>query len=151
MTSFIHQHFAQFSPVQMVLWSLYLIAAVALPLYHIPPTLRYLRGNNGIGDACIRTEVIQSSLRVPALLFSVFVVPSCRYSFRSFSTCSAASRASGRCTTQRDAGTTEVPLPIRDRMSCFPAWFRFLVQRPPSARADGCSRIPSFPLPTGLR
>ena len=76
MTSFIHQHFAQFSPVQMVLWSLYLIAAVALPLYHIPPTLRYLRGNNGIGDACIRTEVIQCGLRVPALLFSVFVMPS---------------------------------------------------------------------------
>ena len=76
MTSFIHQHFAQFSPVQVVLWSMYLVAAVTLPLYHITPTLKYLRGNSGIGDACIRTEVIQCSLRVPALLFAVFVVPS---------------------------------------------------------------------------
>ena len=76
MTSFIHQHFAQFSALQTVLWSLYLVAAVTLPLYHITPTLKYLRGTSGIGDACIRTEVIQCSLRVPALSFSVFVVPS---------------------------------------------------------------------------
>jgi hypothetical protein len=74
MTSFIHQHFAQLSPFQIALWLLYLVAAVMLPLYHIPPTLRYLRGNGGIGDASIRTEVIQCGLRVPALLFSMFVV-----------------------------------------------------------------------------
>ena len=74
--SFIHQHFPQFSPFQMVLWFMYLTAALALPLYHITPVLKYLRGSNGIGDACIRTEVIQCGWRVPALLFSVFVVPS---------------------------------------------------------------------------
>ena len=73
-TSFIHQHFAQFSPFQMVLWFMYLTAAVTLPLYHITPVLKYLRGNNGIGDACIRTEVIQCGWRLPALLFSLFVV-----------------------------------------------------------------------------
>lgn len=67
---------AAFSPLQIALWWMYLIAAVTLPLYHIPPTLRYLRGNSGIGDACIRTEVIQCGLRVPALFFSVLVVPS---------------------------------------------------------------------------
>lgn len=76
MTSFLHQHFAQFSPAQAVLWFTYLTAAVTLPLYHITPVLKYLRGNNGIGDACIRTEVIQCGWRLPALLFSIFVVPS---------------------------------------------------------------------------
>ena len=76
MTSFIHQHFAQFTAFQMALWSMYLVAAVTLPLHHITPTLKYLRGTSGIGDACIRTEVIQCGLRVPALSFSVFVVPS---------------------------------------------------------------------------
>jgi hypothetical protein len=75
-SSFIQQHFAQFSPAQMVLWLMYLIAALTLPMYHITPTLKYLRGNSGIGDACIRTDVIQCCWRVPALLFSVFVVPS---------------------------------------------------------------------------
>jgi hypothetical protein len=75
-TSFIHQHFAQFSPLQAVLWSMYLVAALTLPLYHITPALKYLRGNSGIGDACIRTEIVQCGWRIPALLFSVFVVPS---------------------------------------------------------------------------
>ena len=74
--SFIHQHFPQFSPFQTVLWFMYLTAAVTLPLYHITPVLKYLRGTSGIGDACIRTEAIQCGWRVPALLFSVFVVPS---------------------------------------------------------------------------
>jgi hypothetical protein len=59
-----------------VLWSLYLMAALMLPLYQIKPTLKYLRGHSGIGDACIRTEVIQCGWRVPALMFSVFVAPS---------------------------------------------------------------------------
>ena len=74
--SLLHQHFPQFSPFQTVLWFMYLTAAVTLPLYHVTPVLRYLRGTNGIGDACIRTEVIQCGWRLPALLFSVFVVPS---------------------------------------------------------------------------
>ena len=55
---------------------MYLTAAVTLPLCHITPVLKYLRGNNGIGDACIPTEVIQCGWRLPALLFSLFVVPS---------------------------------------------------------------------------
>jgi hypothetical protein len=75
-TSLIHLDFAQFSPVQVLLWSAYLLAALMLPLYHIAPVLKYRRGNSGIGDACIRTEVIQFGWRVPALAFSVFVVPS---------------------------------------------------------------------------
>ena len=64
------------SDVQLALWSFYLVAALVLPLYHVRPIVRYLRGTSGIGDACIRTECIQCLWRVPALLFSVFVLPS---------------------------------------------------------------------------
>jgi hypothetical protein len=67
---------AHFSEFQTLLWSAYLLAAVMLPVYHLRPILKYLRGHNGIGDACIRTETIQCLWRVPALLFSVFVAPS---------------------------------------------------------------------------
>lgn len=76
MITLVGQHFAEFSSVQVVLWSMYLMAALMLPLYHIKPTLKYLRGSSGIGDACIRTEVIQCGWRVPALMFSMFVAPS---------------------------------------------------------------------------
>lgn len=58
------------------LWLMYLIAAVMLPVYHVRPILKYLRGNGGIGDACKRTEAIQCLWRLPALMFSIFVVPS---------------------------------------------------------------------------
>jgi hypothetical protein len=61
---------------QGVLWCAYLLAAIMLPAYHVPPILKYLRGTGGIGDACIRTELIQCLWRLPALLFSVFVLPS---------------------------------------------------------------------------
>lgn len=73
---FFDRHLAQFSDFQSLLWSAYLLAAVMLPVYHLRPILKYLRGNSGIGDACIRTETIQCLWRVPALLFSVFVTPS---------------------------------------------------------------------------
>jgi|GEM_PF-2845953 len=61
---------------QQVLWCTYLVAAVVLPLCHVRPILRYLRGTSGIGDACIRTEAVQCLWRVPALMFSLFVAPS---------------------------------------------------------------------------
>ena len=64
------------STFQGVLWLMYLLAAMMLPIYHVRPILKYLRGSSGIGDACVRTEVIQCGWRVPALLFSIFVVPS---------------------------------------------------------------------------
>lgn len=76
MTTFLDQHLANLNAFQAVLWCMYLVAAVMLPAYHVRPILKYLRGSNGIGDACIRTEMIQSGWRVPALLFSIFVVPS---------------------------------------------------------------------------
>ncbi len=59
-----------------MLWSAYTLAALMLPAYHLHPILRYLRGDSGICDACIRTEAIQYLWRMPALLFSVFVTPS---------------------------------------------------------------------------
>jgi hypothetical protein len=64
------------NPFQVAVWSLYLLAAVVLPSYHLRPILKYLRGNSGIGDACIHTEAIQCLWRVPALMFSIFVAPS---------------------------------------------------------------------------
>ena len=62
--------------MQTALWCLYMLAALVLPVYHVRPILRYVRGCSGIGDACLRTEVIQCGWRVPALMFSVFVAPS---------------------------------------------------------------------------
>lgn len=59
-----------------MLWSAYTLAALMPPAYHLHPILRYLRGESGICDACIRTEAIQYMWRMPALLFSVFVTPS---------------------------------------------------------------------------
>ena len=46
------------------------------PMYHVPPILKYLRGSQGIGDACVRSECLQCCWRLPALLFAVFVAPS---------------------------------------------------------------------------
>ena len=64
------------SLVQTVVWFAYLIAAVMLPAHHIRPIIKYLRGNSGIGDACLRTELLQCGWRVPALLFATVVAPS---------------------------------------------------------------------------
>ena len=48
---------------QQALWCLYLASAVMLPVYHVRPILRYLKGANGIGDACIRSEALQCCWR----------------------------------------------------------------------------------------
>jgi hypothetical protein len=76
MTTLIDPSIAHLGDFRAVLWGLYLAAAVILPIYHVRPILRYLRGSNGIGDACVRTEALQCLWRVPALLYSVFVAPS---------------------------------------------------------------------------
>ena len=76
MNTFVGQHGAELSAFQQVLWWMYLLAAVMLPVCHVRPILKYLRGSGGIGDACIRTEAIQCLWRVPALMFSMFVAPS---------------------------------------------------------------------------
>lgn len=76
MTTFLDPHFGQLSPMQAALWCIYLVAAVMLPIHHVQPILKYLRGRGGIGDACIRSEVMQCAWRMPALLFAMFVAPS---------------------------------------------------------------------------
>jgi len=76
MTTLFDQFIAHLGVFRGMLWGIYLAAAVILPLYHVRPILRYVRGSNGIGDACVRTEAIQCLWRVPALLYSVFVAPS---------------------------------------------------------------------------
>jgi hypothetical protein len=76
MPSSLATELSQLASWQAVLWCAYLLAAVMLPAYHVRPILKYLRGTGGIGDACIRTELIQCLWRLPALLFSVFVLPS---------------------------------------------------------------------------
>lgn len=65
-----------FGAFEALMWGLYLVAALMLPMHHVRPVLRYMRGNNGIDDACIRSKAMQCLWRVPALLFSVFVAPS---------------------------------------------------------------------------
>ena len=76
LSAFVDQQFGRLSGFQALLWLMYLVAALTLPAYHVRPILKYLRGRGGIGDACIRTETIQCLWRLPALLFSMFVVPS---------------------------------------------------------------------------
>jgi hypothetical protein len=76
MNTLIDQSIAHFDALRTMLWSIYLAAAVILPVYHVRPILRYMRGSSGIGDACVRTEATQCLWRVPALLYSVFVAPS---------------------------------------------------------------------------
>ena len=67
---------ANLNMAQQALWCLYLVSAVMLPLYHVRPIIRYMKGTNGVGDACIRSEALQCCWRLPALLFAVFVFPS---------------------------------------------------------------------------
>ena len=69
-------HFPLTSACRDAIWYLYLVAAFALPIHHLRPIAQYLRGNSGIGDACLRTEALQCLWRVPALMFSIFVAPS---------------------------------------------------------------------------
>lgn len=76
MTPLFDELLAHFGPFRATLWGLYLAAALILPLYHVAPILRYLRGSSGIGDACVRTEALQCLWRVPALLYAMFVAPS---------------------------------------------------------------------------
>ncbi len=69
-------HVDQLTRFQFTIWFAYLIAAVVFPAYHVKPILKFLRGTSGIGDSCIRTEIVQCLWRVPALLFGLFVTPS---------------------------------------------------------------------------
>lgn len=62
--------------LQMKSWGLaaiYITTSIALPMFYIKQIKKYLDGGNGVGDLCFQTEIIQASLRIPALLYAVSI------------------------------------------------------------------------------
>lgn len=53
--------------------TLYIIASIVLPVFYFKQIRKYLKGDNGVGDFCFHTEIIQAGLRVPALLYCVSI------------------------------------------------------------------------------
>ena len=53
--------------------TLYLISSIVLPTFYYRQINKYLKGDKGVGDFCFSTEIIQASLRVPALLYCVSI------------------------------------------------------------------------------
>ncbi len=51
MTTLVSQLIGHFDPLQAAIWSVYMPAAVMLPVNHVRPILKYLLGNNGIGES----------------------------------------------------------------------------------------------------
>ncbi|MFM9155461.1 MAG: hypothetical protein ACKOPD_04835 [Polynucleobacter victoriensis] len=52
---------------------IYIVASTVLPVFYIKQIRKYLNGGNGVGDLCFQTEVIQASLRIPALLYAISI------------------------------------------------------------------------------
>ena len=52
---------------------IYIVTSTVLPIFYIKQIRKYLNGGNGVGDLCFQTEIIQASLRVPALLYAVSI------------------------------------------------------------------------------
>lgn len=64
------------SILHMKSWGLaaiYITTSIALPMFYIKQIKKYLDGGNGVGDLCFQTEIIQASLRIPALLYAVSI------------------------------------------------------------------------------
>lgn len=61
---------------QNFIWWAYMVAAIWLPYHYLPQIRKFLRGEAGVGDWCIRSDMWQLAFRVPALAFSVVVLPS---------------------------------------------------------------------------
>lgn len=53
--------------------TLYIVASIVLPTFYYRQISKYLKGDKGVGDFCFSTEIIQASLRVPALLYCVSI------------------------------------------------------------------------------
>ncbi len=53
--------------------AIYITTSIALPMFYIKQIKKYLDGGNGVGDLCFQTEIIQASLRIPALLYAVSI------------------------------------------------------------------------------
>ena len=52
---------------------IYIVTSTVLPVFYIKQIRKYLNGGNGVGDLCFKTEVIQASLRIPALLYAISI------------------------------------------------------------------------------
>lgn len=52
---------------------IYIVTSTVLPIFYIKQIMKYLKGGNGVGDLCFQTEVIQASLRIPALLYAISI------------------------------------------------------------------------------
>lgn len=52
---------------------IYIVTSTVLPVFYIKQIRKYLNGGNGVGDLCFQTEVIQASLRIPALLYAISI------------------------------------------------------------------------------
>lgn len=64
------------SILHMKSWGLaaiYITTSIALPMFYIKQIKKYLDGGNGVGDLCFQTEIIQASLRIPALLYAISI------------------------------------------------------------------------------
>ena len=53
--------------------TIYIVASIMLPMFYIKQIMKYINGGNGVGDLCFKTEIIQASLRIPALLYCVSI------------------------------------------------------------------------------
>ena len=52
---------------------IYIVTSTVLPVFYVKQIRKYLNGGNGVGDLCFQTEVIQASLRIPALLYAISI------------------------------------------------------------------------------
>ena len=52
---------------------IYIVTSTVLPIFYIKQIRKYMNGGNGVGDLCFQTEVIQASLRIPALLYAISI------------------------------------------------------------------------------
>jgi hypothetical protein len=62
--------------LNMKAWGLsviYLITSIVLPIFYIKQINKYLNGTKGVGDLSFGAEIIQASLRLPALLYSISI------------------------------------------------------------------------------
>lgn len=61
--------------MQVLLWWVFLLAAVMLHTHCIRPTLNYPRGASGIGSACIHATITRHESHAQPPLFSMFLLP----------------------------------------------------------------------------
>lgn len=53
--------------------TIYIVASIILPTFYYRQIRKYLKGDKGVGDFCFSTEIIQASLRLPALMYCISI------------------------------------------------------------------------------